>query len=803
MRVASVCLLWLLHLAATAQTPVLGEISDLGSSPLGPALNAVVHAVSIGPDGSVYAGGRFQWAGRGGASHIARWNPGPQAWEPLGSGTNGEVYAVAVGPDGAVYAGGEFTMAGGQSAANVARWDGTAWAPLGAGVNGRVQALVVDADGYVVAGGTFVAPSGTAGGIARWSSGTSQWVPLGGGVSHSDKKQIFVNALAVAPNGDLYVGGNFDRAGGARALGVARWTGDRWRGVGGGITSSYFEVMALALSPGGDLFVGGLFEEAGGVAARNVAQWRPATGAWSALGAGSGLEVEALAVATDGRLYASGSFAGVRAVAQWTGTQWLPLGAGLSWPPSALVAAADGSVIAGGYFHAVGGLGINDGALAANHVARWVPSSGVWTSFGSATSGTVRALATTPGGDLVAVGDFLTVGDIAATHVARRDRASGVWQAMPGPGCFGIAESVAAAPNGDVYVGCTVSTSIPPETNYFVSRWRGGAWTVLGEFNGPVLALTASAAGGVVAGGTFSSVGGVGAQNVARWSGTEWQPLGGGIAGRVYALAVQPDGSLYAGGEFAVAGELPASNVARWHDGAWHALGEGVSSTVRSLALAPGGDLYAGGTFEAAGWQPASRVARWDGTAWHPLGDGVSSEVRALTVALNGHVVVGGGFASAGGQATLRLAAWDPGAEAWYAIGDGLDGTPLALATTPDGWIAVGGAFRSSGGVHMPYLARAVLNTVGTADAPVPLGLELDVWPNPATNTAMARVRSAGTARVALYDLTGRHVATLTQQVLAGDTVVDLPVRDLPAGVYVVRAITSEGSVAARLVVVR
>jgi peptidoglycan hydrolase-like amidase len=70
----------------------------------------------------------------------------------------------------------------------------------------------------------------------------------------------------------------------------------------------------------------------------------------------------------------------------------------------------------------------------------------------------------------------------------------------------------------------------------------------------------------LIAGGLFSTAGGVSANYIARWNGTSWQPLGtgmGGIYRDVYALTVY-NGELIAGGQFTTAGGNPANYVARW-----------------------------------------------------------------------------------------------------------------------------------------------------------------------------------------------------------------------------------------------
>src|SRR6056297_2178290 len=62
---------------------------------------------------------------------------------------------------------------------------------------------------------------------------------------------------------------------------------------------------------------------------------------------------------------------------------------------------------------------------------------------------------------------------------------------------------------------------------------RISAFQVFDDGSGPAL----------YAGGDFATAGGVAVNNVARWDGSEWTPLGEGIDGWVEALAVFDDGS--------------------------------------------------------------------------------------------------------------------------------------------------------------------------------------------------------------------------------------------------------------------
>jgi hypothetical protein len=69
--------------------------------------------------------------------------------------------------------------------------------------------------------------------------------------------------------------------------------------------------------------------------------------------------------------------------------------------------------------------------------------------------------------------------------------------------------------------------------------------------------------GQLIAGGYFTTAGDVNASAIARWDGTNWQPLGSGMNRYVYALTVY-NGELIAGGDFTTAGGKASAYWARW-----------------------------------------------------------------------------------------------------------------------------------------------------------------------------------------------------------------------------------------------
>jgi hypothetical protein len=95
-----------------------------------------------------------------------------------------------------------------------------------------------------------------------------------------------------------------------------------------------------------------------------------------------------------------------------------------------------------------------------------------------------------------------------------------------------------------------------------------------------------------------------------------WLPTFGGLPGtdeRVSALTVFDDGTgpaLYAAGTFTIAGGVAANRVARWDGSQWTALGVGTDDHVLALATFDDGRgtaLYAGGEFTTAGGSPRAR----------------------------------------------------------------------------------------------------------------------------------------------------------------------------------------------------
>ncbi len=268
-----------------------------------------------------------------------------------------------------------------------------------------------------------------------------------------------------------------------------------------------------------------------------------------------------------------------------------------------------------------------------------------------------------------------------------------------------------------------------------IASWDGAHWQALGAgvsgnpfdptLPSVVLALATANNGDLLAGGVFVTAGGVTANGIARWNGSSWSALGGGVAGNsgvfvddhyqgagIRAIAVMPNGDVIVGGSFAAAGAVSASNIARWNGTGWSSLGSGVNGPVEALIVLPNGNIVAGGDFTTAGGATARHIARWNGTSWSEFGGGVNGDTRdgpvySLAIRANGDVIAAGYFTMAAGVLldTPRIAGWN--GTSWYSFGSGTINDEIdSVAVLPNGDVVIGGDFGIVGGISMNRIAR-------------------------------------------------------------------------------------------------
>lgn len=433
-------------------------------------------------------------------------------------------------------------------------------------------------------------------------------------------------------------------------------------------------INVVIARPAGGYFVAGHFSACAGIAANSIAVYDPGSERWSSLqsegDAGNGVsgEVHALHL-HDGELYVGGDINAVNqggtvapagGLARWDGVRWqaINIPGVASAGPFGAIGSHDGSVYVGGstLFRVDGNL------------LRQVDETS------SAISGRITELLSF-NGQLHASGVF----NIPNAPLVRVARWTGTdWQRVGSDGGIG-----------------------PNSTVNAMQVWNGALY-VAGQFT----ALNVSNSGTSVV-----------ANRVARWDGTQWSAVGGGLDAPAQALRVVA-GHLYAAGAFTLAGGVPAKHVARWDGSNWTGFDSGPAGfparvldlvqTAQGFAVAGEFGWIASTAAPATPMRVVNSVAEFRDGQWRSWGsaDGLAMGANWIINAsahYQGQLYVGGHFTAIGGIAANHLARWD--GQRWHAVGqaggNGVDGPVHALQATPDG-LYVGGAFLhvDVGGAH-------------------------------------------------------------------------------------------------------
>lgn len=658
-------------------------------------------AVLWDPDGlggeasRLVVGGDFFIAGAEHAPHVAQWDG--NRWTALGFNLpNMPVYQLLSTSGGELFA---------SCDVGVFRWSGSMWEQVGGEFGpfpGRAYALALLPNDAVIATGSFThVGAEQVNGICVWNG--NSWSGLGTGFT-LDGGRAFMKASVVLDNGDIVVGGSFDHAGGNQVTCVARWDGSQWHAYGSDLTG---RVTALAAVPGSsDIVVGGAISIAGGVTQQAVARWNGAS--WTVLGepfspsANFG-EVLHLQYLSDGTLVASGEFSNttgssLRGIATWDGTHWnqfeVPVGGGdpLSIV-SGLVQQANGGLVAVGNFRT--------GPANAYNVAQWDGTQ--WMPLGMGMANPARVILSTSSGDVIIAAPYTTHDGLLTNGISRWNPTSQAWSSL-GSGTSSLITGLAELPNGDIVAGGFM-TFIGGVSANRIARWNGSTWGPIGTgMNLSVNCVEATPDGSLIAGGAFTIAGGTSASKIARWDVSGWSSLGSGVNADVYSVAVLPSGEIIAGGDFTTAGGVSAQRVARWNGTAWSSLGAGFGGRVRALLVLPSGAVIAGGAFSNSGAATVNHVARWDGSSWVALGNGLPNSVSALENLQDGRIVATGFLPSVGG-----VAVWD--GVTWSSLGGGVtslreSNTVYCVEAIGEFELLISGDFHVAGEVPTPFLAR-------------------------------------------------------------------------------------------------
>ena len=326
------------------------------------------------------------------------------------------------------------------------------------------------------------------------------------------------------------------------------------------------------------------------------------------------------------------------------------------------------------------------------------------------------------GTDVYVGGSFTQVDGIPGTnHIGKWDGME--WSAL-GLGVDDVVYDIAVG-GQDIYVGGSfrqaggITANCIAKWNTLTNTWSSlGAGINDGISGGGVNTITVSGLN-VYVGGGFSKAGDISPANcVAVWNeGTDtWSTMGSGVQTitswppqpcAVFSIAVL-GGYVYVGGYFNTAGDSSANSVARWNGSTWDNMLGGVTSpeptywwgTVRKL-LIYGSWVYVGGSFEYAGGSSTDNLAIWTGSSWTTIYTGTNGGI--LDVYISGtDVYLAGDFTVAGGISANHIVKYAYSTDTWSALGSGLNESVWTMCPDSTG-LYVGGEFTMAGGKPSNY----------------------------------------------------------------------------------------------------
>nr|WP_289846867.1 PQQ-dependent sugar dehydrogenase [Maribacter dokdonensis] len=273
----------------TVTGPVTTPVNGTGEwKSLSLGTNGIVEAITTSTNGLSYIAGSFSSAGGINVSNLATLSTNEE-WATLSVAVEGTILTSALAMDGTLYIAGDFTTVNGIEANNIAKWNGSSWSSLSSGTNGQVSTIDFNEDGVLFVGGVFTTAGGlNANNIAKWEN--ENWSLLTDASTNISGTNNEVRSIHVEDNGQVYVGGNFDTAGGIAANRIALWNGTNWSALGSG-TSGFVQAIE---SIDNYLYVGGNFAIAGDKTVNRITRYDKNSSTWQAMGTGVSGNINAI-----------------------------------------------------------------------------------------------------------------------------------------------------------------------------------------------------------------------------------------------------------------------------------------------------------------------------------------------------------------------------------------------------------------------------------------------------------------------------------------------------------------------------
>jgi uncharacterized delta-60 repeat protein len=645
------------------------------------------------------------------------------------SAANGTVQAVAIQPDGKALIGGNFTAINSQPCHSVCRLNADGSVDSGfidpqadAGVN----AIVLQPDGKILVGGTFASigvPAQTRHYLARLNADGSVDTSF---VDPNVSNPVF--ALALQADGDVLVSSQ-----GAVNAQFARY--DAAGGLDVAFTSTINGfVAAIAVQPDGNIVLGGNFTTINSAPCNHLCRLIQ-NGDVDAAFADPNADnpVNALALQANGKILAGGNFSMIHGIScarlcllDIDGNvdgSFLP--GTLAGPVSVLALQPDGRILA------------SETVGTGGRVIRLLASGSADPGFANAyTDNAIAAFALQPDNKILLGGVFTLIGNASPTQahqqLARLDANGNVEESMSDAIASDYVTALTLQPDARILVGGAGGNQPCPTVCRLQSDGSVDAGFAVGQGQGIIAALTVQADGRILDGGNLSGfAGGQTGENLYRLNSNG--SLDGGFTEPlsdhpVRSIVVQPDGKSLISGYFTMIGQQTRHYLARLNvNGSVDTsfADPNADSDVYTIALQPDGKILVGGAFTTIGMPAQARkfMARLNSNgSLDPgfTGPGVGGGfAAAFALQPDGKIIVVGFITSIGGDPLRNYIARlnsDGSLDPTF-TDPNVDNIVYTLALQPNGKTLIGGVFSHVGTPAQSQLYLARLNANGSVDA--------------------------------------------------------------------------------------
>jgi uncharacterized delta-60 repeat protein len=654
-------------------------------------------------------------------------------------GFNSTVEAIAIDTNGKIYIGGAFTTYKGVTNNRIIRLNPDGSKDTGfdntTGFNNTVEAIAIDSNGKIYVGGQFTTYKGVT------ENRIISLNPDGSKDTAFDNTTGFgntVNAIAIDPNGKIYVGGSFPSYKGVTNNGIIRLNADGSKDAGFDNTTGFVgTVLSITIDTNGKIYAGGGFTTYKGVAANRIIRLNPDgskdTGFDNTTGFNS--TVNAIAEDSNGKIYVGGQFTTYKGVTNNRIIRLNPDGSkdtgfdnttGFGGTVSTIAIDSNGKIYVSGAF-------TNYKGVTNNYIIRLDPDGNKDTDFDN-TSGfnnQVNTIAIDSNGKIYVGGVFNTYkGNFIQRFLILSS--NGLYDIDDSFNFGDTVNAIAIDSNGKIYVG-GVFTSYKGVTNNRIIRLNPDGSKDTGfdnttGFNSTVNVITIDTNGKIYIGGAFTTYKGVTENRIIRLNPDGSKDTGfdntTGFGNTVNAIAIDSSGKIYVGGQFTTYKGVTNNYIIRLNpDGSKDTAFDnttGFGNTVSTIAVDSNGKIYVGGLFTSYKGVAASRIIRLNPDGSKDTGfdntTGFDNSVNVITIDSNGKIYVGGQFTTYKGVTENRIIRLNPDGskDTGFDNATGFDSTVNAIAEDSNGKIYVGGFFTTYKGVTNDRIIR--LNPDGSKD---------------------------------------------------------------------------------------